>query len=130
MIRVDIPIKLPSFNDYISECRKNKFAGAKMKKQYEDQILFFLGRLKKLKSPVRIVFIWVEDNKRRDYDNVAFAKKFILDAMVKGGYLEDDNRKCVTGFTDRFAYAKKAKVILLIEEDVNDQILFDNSVPS
>ena len=125
MIRVDLPIKLPSFNDYIAECRRNKYAGAKMKKQCEEEILLFMRHLPKLKKPVRIIFIWVEDNKRRDFDNIAFAKKFILDAMVKGGFLEDDNRKCVTGFVDKFAYAKNAKVILLIEEGVNDQTLFD-----
>jgi hypothetical protein len=36
--------------------------------------------------------------------------------MVKHGKLADDNRKCVTAFTDTFEYDKEAKVILEIKE--------------
>lgn len=67
-------------------------------------------------KPIKIHFHWIEGNKRRDLDNIAFAKKFILDAMVKYGKLSDDNRKYVTAFTDTFAYGDKTKVILEIEE--------------
>ena len=49
-------------------------------------------------------------------DNVSFGKKFILDAMVKFGKLKDDNRRCVTAFTDTFSYDKESKVILTIKE--------------
>ena len=44
-------------------------------------------------------------------------KKFILDAMQKCGKLKNDNRKCVTAFTDQIAYAKECRVILEIEEE-------------
>jgi len=53
---------------------------------------------------------------KEEIDNVCFAKKFILDAMVKCNKLKDDNRKCVTAFTDSFEYGSEAKVILEIEE--------------
>lgn len=53
---------------------------------------------------------------RRDLDNVCFAKKFILDSMVKAGKLKDDNRNFVKGFRDDFEYGKSSKVILEIEE--------------
>ena len=55
-------------------------------------------------SPVHITFVWHEPNKRRDKDNVAFAKKFILDALQKAGRLKNDNNKYVKGFTDKFVY--------------------------
>lgn len=32
IITKEIPLKLPSLNEYIRECRRNKFAGASMKK--------------------------------------------------------------------------------------------------
>ena len=67
-------------------------------------------------KPIKIHFHWVESNKRRDLDNIAFSKKFILDAMVKYEKLNDDNRKCVYAFTDTFEYGDKTKVILEIEE--------------
>ena len=61
-------------------------------------------------------FIWIEENKRRDLDNICFAKKFILDALVQAGVLQDDNRKIVTNFTDSFEYSNSSKVIVELEE--------------
>ena len=45
-------------------------------------------------------FEWHERTKKRDADNIASAKKFILDALVKMKVLEDDSRKFVKGFYD------------------------------
>lgn len=118
----EIDLKLPSLNEYIYACRSNRFYGSKMKKEYEEQIIWYLAKLPKFKRPVKIRFQWVEGNKRRDYDNIAFAKKFILDAMVKAGKLKDDNRKCVMSFTDTFEYGDHTKVILHIKEVHYDTI--------
>ena len=82
----------------------------------ENDIGVFLADLPVFER-VQIHFHWVEGSKRRDLDNVCYAKKHILDAMVKAGKLKDDNRKCVTGFIDTFEYGKETKVILEIEED-------------
>lgn len=119
MIECEIKMKLPSLNDYVRACRTNRFQGAKMKQEIEDDIGFYIQSLPKLTSPVRIQFRWVEKTKRRDLDNICFAKKFILDALVKFGKLADDNRRCVTGFTDTFEYGKETKVILYIMEGNN-----------
>ena len=51
---------------------------------------------------------------------MCFAKKFILDSMVKAGKLKDDNRNYVAGFKDTFEYGKETKVILEIEEVQNE----------
>lgn len=96
-----IPLKLPGLNEYTAACRGNCYAGAKMKKQAEQSIMPYIRRLPYLSDPVTIRFIW-SDKGRRDYDNICFAKKFILDALVKAGKLPDDNRKHVTGFVDDF----------------------------
>ena len=115
-VTCEIPFKLPSLNEYINECRRNRFAGAKMKAEVEDDISVFLQRLPEFNRPIQIHFTWVESNKKRDIDNIAFAKKFILDALVKCGKLADDNRRCVTAFQDSFEYGDETKVILEIEE--------------
>lgn len=87
-----------------------------MKKEVESDIGWYINRLPQYNKPIKIHFLWIEENKRRDYDNICFAKKFILDSMVKAGKLKDDNRNFVTGFTDDFEYGKSSKVILEIEE--------------
>ncbi len=114
--RVEIPLKLPSCNEYINACRTNRFLAAKMKTTTEEQIGVYLENVPRYKNPIKIHFLWIEGNKRRDLDGICFAKKFILDALVKFGKLKDDNRKCVTAFTDSFEYEKETKVILEIEE--------------
>jgi Holliday junction resolvase RusA-like endonuclease len=116
-MKVEILLKLPSLNEYINACRSNRYAGAKMKEQIESDISWYIKVLPKYKRPVKIKFEWVESNKKRDLDNICFAKKFILDAMVKCGKLENDNRNYVIGFEDSFSYAKENKVILEIKEE-------------
>lgn len=119
-VTCEIRMKLPSLNDYIRICRANKYESAKFKRDIEFNIGWYICRLPVFENPVKIHFHWIEENKRRDLDNICFAKKFILDALVKNGKLKDDNRKCVTAFTDSFSYGKEAKVILEIEEAQND----------
>ncbi len=113
---VEIPLKMPSCNEYINACRYNKYKGAKMKKDIQDKIGNYLTSLPYFEKPVKIDFIWQEGNKRRDLDGICFAKKFILDTLVKYGKLKDDNRKNVCGFTDSFCYGSDFKVTLNIEE--------------
>ena len=115
-MKYEIAMKLPSLNDYTKWCRGNKYLAAKKKAEIESEIGVFLVEMPKWTNPIKINFTWVEGTKRRDLDNVCFAKKFILDAMVKSNKLKDDNRKCVTAFTDSFEYGKETKVILEIEE--------------
>lgn len=111
-----IDMKLPSLNDYVKANRTNPKYANSYKQKIQSQINMFLLNMPKYERPIKIHFTWIEGNKKRDLDNVAFAKKFILDAMVKYGHLKDDNRRYVTAFTDSFEYGKETKVILKIEE--------------
>ena len=119
--KIEISLKLPSLNEYINVCRANRFKAGKYKANIEREIGYYLMKMPKWNNPIKIHFTWVEGNKRRDLDNICFAKKFILDAMVKYNKLTDDNRKYVTGFIDDFEYGKETKVILEIEELANEK---------
>ncbi len=111
--------RLIGLNEYTKYNRANKYMGAKVKKEEQEYIVWGikkqLGNIK-IDKPVIGHFTWIEENKRRDLDNICFAKKFILDALVQAGVLADDNRKIVTNFTDSFKYADKSKVIVELEE--------------
>lgn len=118
MERCEIPLRLASLNEYINACRTNRFRAAKMKRDTEDSIMIFIRHLPRYEKPIRIHFIWVEPNARRDLDNVSFGKKFILDAMVRAGKLPNDNQQYIRGFSDAFAVRKgEAKIIMQIVED-------------
>ena len=112
--KINIVGKLPSLNEYVEACRRNAHCGARLKCNVEAGIIPQLAKLKKIEKPVHITFIWHEINKRRDKDNVAAAKKFILDAMQKSGKLINDNNNYITGFTDLFEYGAKENAVTLI----------------
>ena len=117
MTSIEIPYKFPSLNEYTAACRGNAYGGAAMKKRVQKQIAPYIMKLPKYERPVYIHFHWVEGNNRRDWDNVTWNHKFILDAMVECGKLKDDNRKCVIGFGDTFEVQKGTyKVVLEISE--------------
>ncbi len=95
---------LPNLNDYTKACRSNKFAGSQMKKKVEQYISFYIETQLKthFRGSVKLSFRWYEPNMKRDLDNICFAKKFILDALVTNGIIEADGWRCVKGFTDDF----------------------------
>jgi len=115
-----IPGALPGLNEYINAERNNKHKAAKMKKQAEHTIILFIKqqlRGLKIQRPVLINYLWVEKNARRDKDNIAFAKKFIQDSLVKAGVIENDGWERVEGFTDEFSIDKKnPRVEVVIRE--------------
>jgi hypothetical protein len=101
--------KLPGLNEYIAACRANRYAGAEMKKSIEEVIVWEIRSQLKNKriDSVNIVFHWYEPNKKRDKDNIAFAKKFILDALQAAGTLAGDGWGQVLDFADKFYIDKQ-----------------------
>ena len=97
--------RLDNLNDYTRACRTDPRAGNRMKRQNEEIISgYIMQQLKGIQFEGRVYlhFRWVEANRNRDLDNVCFAKKFILDALVSNGVIETDGWRGVSGFTDEF----------------------------
>ena len=118
---VEIPIKVPSLNEYIGACRTNYHKANKMKHDVQSEVGVYISHLPRMSKPVTIDFLWTEKNSRRDYDNLSSCgRKFILDALVASGKLPDDNRKFVTGFSDAFEVGEGYKVTLTIREVEDD----------
>lgn len=110
--------RLPGLNEYTDACRTNAKAGARCKKAAEEQVLWGIvtSHLQPFSAPVFLTFRWYERDRRRDVDNVAFAKKFILDALVQRGILAGDGRKHVVGFIDYFDIDRRdPRVVVTIE---------------
>ena len=75
-----IPGQLPGANDYIAAERANRHKAAKMKRDAQSYIAWYIKRdLRgvRIKRPVVLSYTWWEKDRRRDKDNIAFAKKFI-----------------------------------------------------
>ena len=75
----------------------------------------------KIEKPVFIRYDWHEPNMKREKSNVAFAKKFIEDALIKCGALKGDGWAYVTGFTDDFHIDKDApRIEITLHEERDD----------
>lgn len=103
-----IPGRFPSLNDYIAAERRNRHIAAKMKRDETKRVSDIAANsdMPTFEKPVHVYFAWVEPNRRRDIDNIAFAHKFILDGLVDAGVLKGDSQKYVTGFVDLFRVDK------------------------
>lgn len=111
--------ELTDLNSYISAMNRNRFLGNDVKKKqtFLCEMSARESKLKQFIKPVKIQFHWYNKNSRKDIDNIAFSKKFILDGLVNAGVLKNDSRKYVTAFSDFFYIDKEnPRTEIVIEE--------------
>lgn len=99
--------KFTTLNEYVNAERSNKYIGAKIKREQTDIAYYSLLGTKPIQTPTRLKFTWYCANKRSDLDNICFAKKYILDGMVKAGIIPNDNMRHIIGFEDILIFSDK-----------------------
>ncbi|MCO8288285.1 RusA family crossover junction endodeoxyribonuclease [Tetragenococcus halophilus] len=99
-----IPGELTDQNTYMDAERANRHKAAKLKKQntYKCAAIFMPFRLQQPKLPISLHFDWICKNKRKDKDNICFAKKFIFDGMQQAGYIPNDGWSEIKEWTESF----------------------------
>lgn len=117
--------RLPGLNDYIHALNINRYKGAQLKRDTQDSIIHAIRAafVKPVKHyPVIVRFEWYERSRRRDLDNIASAKKFILDALQESGIFAGDGQKQVCGFRDDFFVPSKwdGVMVTIIEGSVDE----------
>ena len=115
-MKIVIDHQFPTLNEYIKIERGNKYAAADVKSRETAVVKHFCIGKRQMAYPIKITFIWHLINRRKDLDNVAFAKKFILDGLVKAGVLKNDNLNHIIAFEDKVIFDKKEYVELEIEQ--------------
>ena len=88
--RITIPGKLPGLNDIIDASRRNYYAGNKQKRDTQFLIKLCCRGLPELREPVKLEYVWFEPDRRRDWDNITAAQKFVQDALVEAHKLRND----------------------------------------
>ncbi len=119
MIEIYYPFTF--LNEYINKERSNRYAAAKIKRDTTSAIRYMLLGKPKLKTPCRLNFTWLVLNQRMDLDNIAFAKKYVIDGMVSAGLIPDDGLKYIKGFTDKYEISNKIGVRITHEEIINEK---------
>ena len=90
-----IQCRLPGLNEVVGANRSNAYMGAALKHKADDAVRWAIrvAKLKPIKGAAHIKLHFVEQNRRRDPDNIYSAVKFVLDALVKEGILENDSQR-------------------------------------
>lgn len=116
--RAFIPVKFPSLNQYIGAMNNNRFVANNMKQEFTGISKLHCRLLTPRDDRVLVHFTWYEKDKKRDPDNIVFAKKFILDGLVLAGVLPNDTQRWVKGFTDEIIVTKHQPpgVMVVIEK--------------
>lgn len=112
----------PDLNDYINAERSSKFAAASIKKEWTDIVWAEAKsqKLPKFNGPVKIDYQWYCKDKKKDKSNIAFAKKFIEDGLVKAKVIKNDGWNDIEGFSDEFYIDKGfARVVVWITGNVD-----------
>ena len=97
--------EFPGLNEVIARAKKHWGVYAALKKQYSSWVK--LQAPSAGKNPARglgvgVVIDWYCRDRRRDPDNIASGKKFILDGLVQAKVLSNDGWANITYFEDRF----------------------------
>lgn len=111
--------RFPTLNEYIDCERGSTIAAAAMKKKCTEQVKeqCLLQQIQPVIGKVDLLFEW-HSSTRHDPDNVAFAKKFILDGLQAAGVLENDNRKFIGTMADEIIQDDEDYVILHITKNM------------
>lgn len=114
----EVPGRLPGLNEYTSACRTNPYAGAKLKREATEACMWAAkaAGVRSVAVPVDVHVTWVEPNTRRDKDNIRFAIKFVLDALVRLGVIPDDGWGQVGSLSDSYMVNRSnPRVIVTLE---------------
>ena len=111
--------RFPTLNEYIDCERGSTIAAAAMKKNCTEQVKeqCLSQQIQPVNGKVDLLFEW-HSSTRHDPDNVAFAKKFILDGLQLAGVLENDNRKFIGIMADEIIQDDENYVILHITKNM------------
>lgn len=97
--------KLPSLNQYINAERTNRYIAAKLKKEATLLIQWQID-IPRITEPFILRCKHFTQNKRTDPDNLVFKKKFILDALLSHGKIDNDGWGQVLGFEESWEVDK------------------------
>lgn len=110
-MKIVIRGSLTDLNTYINAERRNRFLGAKIKKQNTEEVMWQTKGIQPIKEyPIEVHIDWYVKDQRKDPDNICFSKKFILDGLVENGILVNDGQKQIAKFVDHIFNSKEERI--------------------
>lgn len=124
--QLTIPGTLPDLNEMIAaaKVRRGNWCKYNDLKDHWTGVVAIYAHLQKL-QPIpgaHFRFEWHRKNKRIDPDNISAGAKFVLDALVKAGIIENDGWSEVLSITHTFTKATENKVIIIMETEEENEV--------
>ena len=86
----------------------------KVKQDYHEVVREWVQELPKFKTLRPKYKLYFNNNRKKDLDNYTFPlHKFLMDALVEEGVIEDDNYDYVTEFTTEFGGIREKNCVLV-----------------
>ncbi len=105
-MQITIKGEFPTLNEVIKVSKAHPMAYANQKKDYTALALLHLNNKPKIDYKADWIFTWYRKNKRTDPDNIQVGTKYILDAFVKKGIIENDGWNQINSIKHKFAVDK------------------------
>jgi Holliday junction resolvase RusA-like endonuclease len=99
-------MQLPGLNEIIDAAKSHWSVYREMKRTYEQAVAWSAKQIQPF-GRAYLDITWYEPNRKRDLDNIAAGKKFLLDGLQTAGKIENDGWKQIAGFSDTFAVDKR-----------------------
>src|SRR5699024_12305540 len=91
---------------YTTLFRSHHMAYANQKKDYTALALIHIENVPKIDHKADWSFTWYRKNRRNDPDNIQVGTKYIFDAFVKKGIIENDGWNEINSITHKFEVDK------------------------
>lgn len=115
--------KFPSLNEVIAATKKHWAQYSKIKREATDAVVRVAAPMRRINDDkvfdrLMLTLLWQEKERgrKRDWDNITFAKKFILDGLVKSGWIVDDSPRYIASIKEMVTYGEDYGVVVQMEE--------------
>lgn len=115
-VEFTIQLRLPSINNYVDKCRRNKYQANNYKQKIQREIFSYYPKGVKLDNCYNVYIEWHEENRKRDVDNIQSGQKYIFDALQEYGVLENDNQKHIRQIYHQIVIDVRSYVIVRFVE--------------
>lgn len=105
---------LPTLNKYMNAERTSRYIAADIKKQATEFVWWQVKGAAKVDGLADYIFTWHVKDKRTDPDNIAFAVKFIFDALVLAKVIPNDTMAYVKSISHYFEVDSNPRVEIQI----------------
>lgn len=108
MYRIEVEGRVPTLNQYRNF---HYYKNNNLKQEWTERLLRRMTSLPHFDKPITL-HVTQFTKRMRDCDNTVIAAKYMQDALVKGGYIQDDNPDYIKALVLRWDKATKEEKIV------------------